>query len=95
MMSQDGSASFNLPAGVQKELGGVSHCERMMADVMKILANLMIQNHQLLQQHLQQNAAAAGDRRVQQTTAGAPDNRGLQQQMEAGDGALVQESGGA
>ena len=40
------------------------HSERIMADMMKMLANLTIQNQQLLQQHLQQNAAAAGDRRV-------------------------------
>ena len=66
-----------------------------MADMMKMLANLTIQNQQLLQQHLQQNAAAAGDRGAQQQTAGAADNRGLQQQMVAGDGGRVQESGGA
>ena len=66
-----------------------------MADMMKMLANLTIQNQQLLQQHLQQNAAAAGDRGVQQQTAGAADNRGLQQQMAAGDGGRVQEPSGA
>ena len=63
--------------------------------MMKMLANLTIQNPQLLQQHLQlqqQTAAAAGDRGVQQQTAGAADNRGLQQQMAAGDGGRVQES---
>ena len=66
-----------------------------MADMMKMLANLTIQNQQLLQQHLQlqQTAAAAGDRGVQQQTAGAADNRRLQQQMAAGDGGRVQESG--
>ena len=74
-MSQDGSARSDLPAGGQEELGGVSHSERMMADLMKMLANLTIQNQQLLQQHLQQQqqtAAVAGDRGVQQqrTTAG-------------------------
>ena len=66
-----------------------------MADMMKMLANLTIQNPQLLEQHLQlqqQTAAAAGDRGVQQQTAGAADNRGLQQQMAAGDGGRVQES---
>ena len=94
-MSQDGSARSDLPAGGQKELGGVSLSEKMMADMMKMLSNLTIQNQQLLQQHLQQNAAAAGDRRVQQTTAGAADNRGLQQQMATGDGGRVQESSGA
>ena len=97
-MSQDGSARSDLPAGGQKELGGVSHSERVMAGLMKMLANLTIQNQQLLQQHLQQQqqtAAVAGDRGVQQQTAGAADNRGLQQQMAAGDGGRVQESGGA
>ena len=93
-MSQDGSARLDLPAGGQEELGGVSHSERMMADMM-MLANLTIQNQQLLQQHLQQTAAAAGDRGVQQQIAGAADNRGLQQQMAAEDGGRVQESGGA
>ena len=66
-----------------------------MADMIEMLANLTIQNQQLLQQHLQQNAAAAGDRGVQQQTAGAADNRGLQQQMTAANGSRVQESGGA
>ena len=94
-MSQDGSARSGLPAGVQEELGDVSHSERMVADMMKMLANLTIQNQQLLQQRLHQNAAAAGDRGVQHTTAGAADSRGLQQQMAAGDGGCVQESGGA
>ena len=91
-MSQYGSARSDLPAGGQEEPGGVSHSERMMADMMKMLANLTIQNQQHLQQ---QTAAAAGDRGVQQQTAGAADNRGLQQQMAAGDGGRVQESGGA
>ena len=94
-MLQDSSARSDLPAGGLKELGGVSHSERMMADMMKVLTNLTIQNQQLLQQHLQQTAAAAGDRGVQQQTAGAADNRGLQQQMAAGDGGCVEESGGA
>ena len=93
-MSQDGSARSDLPAGGQEGLGDVSHSERMMAD-MKVLANLTIQNQQLLQQHLQQTAAAVGDGGVQQTTAGAVDNRGLQQQMAAGDDGRVQEPGGA
>ena len=55
-MSQDGSTinRSDLPAGGQEELGGVGHSERMMADMMKMLANLTIQNQQLLQQHLQQ-----------------------------------------
>ena len=89
-MSQDGSARSELPADGHEELGGVSHSKRMMADMMKILANLTIQNQQLLQQHLQQQTvAAAGDRRVQQQTAGAADNRGLQKQMVAGDGGCV------
>ena len=83
-MSQDGSARSDLPAGGQEELGGVCHSERMMADMMKMLANLTIQNQQLLQQHLQ----------LQQQTAAAADNRGLQQQMAAGYGGRVQESGG-
>ena len=97
-MSQDGSARSDLPAGGQEELGGVTHSERMMAEIMKMLANLTMQNQQLLQQHLQQQqqtAAVAGDRGVQQQTAGVADNRGLQQQMAAGDGGRVQESGGA
>ena len=92
-MSHDGSARSDLSAGGQEELGGVSHSERMMADMMKMLANLTMQNQQLLQQHLQQQqqtAAAAGDRGVQQQTAGAADNRGLQQQMAAVDGGRVQ-----
>ena len=94
-MSQDGSARSDLPAGGQEELGGVSHAERMMAVMMKMLANLMMQNQQLLQQHLQQTAAAAGDRGVQQQSTGAAENHGLQQQTAAGDGGCVQESGGA
>ena len=95
-MSQDGSARSDLPAGGQEEFASVSHSERMMADMMKMLANLTIQNQQLLQQqHLQQTVAAAGDRGVQQQSTGAVDNRGLQQQMAAGDGGRVQESGGA
>ena len=53
-MSQDGSATSDLPAGGQEELGGVTHSERMMAEMMKMLANLTMQNQQLLQQHLQQ-----------------------------------------
>ena len=63
-MSQDGSARSDLRAGGQEELGGVSPSERMMADMMKVLVYLTIQNQQLLQQHLQQqqqSAAAAGD----------------------------------
>ena len=82
---QDDSARSDLPAGGQEELGGVTHSERMMDDMMKMLANLTIQNQQLLQQHLHQQqhpAAAAGD-------------RGLQQQMAAGEGGRVQEPGGA
>ena len=51
----------------------------MMADTMKMLANLTMQNQQLLQQQ----------------TAGAADNRGLQQMLAAGDGGRVQESSGA
>ena len=94
-MSQYGSARSDLPAGRQGELGRVSHAEKMMADMMKMLANLTMQNQQLLQQHLQQTAVAAGDRGVQQQSTGATDNRGLQQQMPAGDGGRVQESGGA
>ena len=40
-MSQDGSAyRSDLPAGGQEELGGVSHSERVMADMMKMLGNL-------------------------------------------------------
>ena len=85
-MSQDGSARSDLPAGGQEELGGVSQSGRMMADMMKMLENLtMMQNQQLLQQHLQ----------LQQQTAGAADNRGLQQILAAGDGGRVQESSGA
>ena len=62
-----------------------SHSERMMGDMMKILANLTMQNQQLLQQHLQ----------LQQQTAGAADNHGLLQKIAAGDGGHVQESSGA
>ena len=72
-MSQDGSARSDLPAGGQEELGGVSHSERMMAEMMKMLANLTMQNQQLLQQHLQQQQQTAGcssKPQVQQTTAG-------------------------
>ena len=97
-MSQDSSARSDLPAGGQEELGGVSHSERMMADMMKMLANLTVQNQQLLQQPLQQQqqtAGASGDCGVQQQTVGAADNRGLQQQMAAGDGGHVQEFDGA
>ena len=43
-MSQDGSVRSDLPAGRQKELGGVSHSERMLADMVKTLANLTMQN---------------------------------------------------
>ena len=64
-MSQDGSDRPDLPSVGQEELSGVSHSERMVADMMKMLANLTVQNQQLLQQHLQQQqqqtAAAAGD----------------------------------
>ena len=81
-MSQDGSARSDLPAGGQEELGDVSHSERMMADMMKVLANLTIPNQQLLQQHLQQTAAAAGDGGVQQTTAGYS-SRWRQEMMDA------------
>ena len=81
LMSQDDAVRSDLPAGGQEELGGVSHSERMMADMMKMLANLTMQN----QQHLQQQ---------QQTTAAAGD-RGQHQQLAAGEGCRVQESGGA
>ena len=95
-MSQDGSARSDLPAGGQEELGGVSHSEKKMTDMMKMLANLTMQSQQLLQQqHLQQTAVAAGDRGIQQQSTGAVDKRGLQQQMAAGDGGRLQESGGA
>ena len=94
-MSQDGSARSDLPAGGQEGLDGVSYSERMMADMMKMPANLTMQNHQLLQQHLQQTAAAAGDGGVQQQSTGAADNRGLQPQVATGDGGRVQGSGGA
>ena len=78
-MSQNDSARSDLPAGGQEELSEVSHSERMMADMMKMLANLtMMENQQPLQQQQQQTAAAAGD-------------RGLQQQM-AAVGGRVEES---
>ena len=77
--------SQTTPAGGHEELGGVSHSERMMADMLKMLANLTMQDQQLLQQHLQQ----------QQQTAAAAGDRGLQQQMAAGEGGHVKESGGA
>ena len=51
-MSQYGSARSDLPAGEEEELDGVSHSERMMADIMKMLANLTMQDQQLLHQHL-------------------------------------------
>ena len=41
-MSQDGLPRLDLPAGEQEELCGVSHPKRMMADIMKMLANLTI-----------------------------------------------------
>ena len=47
-MSQDGSARSDLPAGGQEKLGGVNHSERMMAGMMGMLANLTMQNQQLL-----------------------------------------------
>ena len=84
-MSQDGSAGSDRPAGGQEELGGVSQSERMMADMKKMLPNLTMQNQRLLQQHLQ----------LQQQTAGAADNRGLQQILAAGDGGCIQASSGA
>ena len=95
-MSQDGSARSDPPADGQKELGGVSHSESMMADIM-MLANLKMQNQQLLQQQLkhQQRTAAAGGRELQQQTAAAAGDRGLQQQLAAGAGGRVEESGGA
>ena len=81
-MSQNGSARSDLPAGGREELSDFSHSERMMADMMKMLANLtMMENQQPLQQQQQQTAAAAGD-------------RGLQQQM-AAVGGRVEEFGGA
>ena len=43
-MSQDGSARLDLPAGGQEELVGISHSERIMADMMKMLTNLTMQN---------------------------------------------------
>ena len=74
-MSQDDSARLDLPACGQEELVGVSHSERIMADMMKMLANLTMQNQSQLQQHLQQ----------QQQTAAAAGDRGLQQQMAVGE----------
>ena len=85
-MSQDSLARSDLPAVGQEELGGVSHSSgRMMADMMNMLANLTMQNQQLLQQHLQQ----------QQQTARAAGDRGLQQQMASGEGDCVEASSGA
>ena len=69
----------------QEELIDASHSKRMMADIIKILANLTMQNQQLLQQHLQQ----------QQQTAAAAGDRGLQQQMAAVEGGREEEFGGA
>ena len=80
-MPQDGSARSDLPAGGQEELGGVSYSERMMADMVKMLANLTIQNQQLLttssiysnsSKPWQQQATAgySSKPQVQQTTAG-------------------------
>ena len=71
-MSQYGSARSDLPAGGHEDFDGVNHAERMMADIMKMPANLTMQNQQLLQQHLQQQqqtAAAAGDCGLQQKIA--------------------------
>ena len=84
-MSQDSSTRSDLLAGGQGELGGVIHSEIMMADIMKILAHLTMQNQQLLQRHLQQR----------QKTAAAAGDRGLQQQMAAGEEGRVEEAGGA
>ena len=68
-MSQDGSTTrSDFPADGQEELGGFSQSERMMADMMKMMANMTMQKQQLLQQHLQ----------LQQQTTGAADSRGLQ-----------------
>ena len=53
--------------------------------MMKMLTNLTMQNQQVLQQVLQQ----------QHQSAGAAGDRGLQQQMVAGEGGRVVESGGA
>ena len=78
-MSQDGSARSDLPGGGQEEHVSVSHSERMIADMMNMLANLTMQNQQLVQQYLQQH---------QQTAAAARD-RGLQQQMAARDPGCV------
>ena len=39
-MSQDGSARSDPAAGEQENFGGVSHSESMMADMIKMLANL-------------------------------------------------------
>ena len=67
-----------------------------MADTMKILVNLIMQNQQLLQQQLQQQqlTAAAGGRELQQQTTAAAGDRGLQQQLAAGAGGRVEESDG-
>ena len=83
-MSREGSARSDLPAGGQEELGGVSHSEIMVANLMKMLANLTMQNKQLLQQQLKQ----------QQQPVAAAGHRGLQQQLAAGEGRRVEESGG-
>ena len=49
-MSQDGSARSDPPAGEQEELGSVSRSESMIASagMMRMLANLTMQNQQLL-----------------------------------------------
>ena len=57
-MSQDGSTRSDLPADGQEELGGFSQSERMVAAMMKMVANLTMQKQQLLQQHLQLDRAA-------------------------------------
>ena len=77
---QDGSARSDLPAGGQEEVGGVSQSESMVADMMKMLVNLTIKNQQLLQQQLkqQQRTATAGGCELQQQTAAAAGDRGLQ-----------------
>ena len=42
--SQDGSTRSDPPAGGQEKIGGISHSESMMADMLKMLTTLTMQN---------------------------------------------------
>ena len=84
-MSQDGSARSDPLSGGQEELGGVSHSESMTTDMLKVLANLTMQNQQLLQQQLpkqqlqQAVASYSSKSRQWQATAGYSSSWRLEQ----------------